>query len=285
MKMCIGCGLDCSDKPRVKDRQGRYLCQSCLDQRQAARAAKEVEEPAFPEFASPTGFDPDGDFHGPADDPGAPPFPIRDQTAVGTRTCGSCGADVAETRMICRCGRPLDSLLSERDKKKKKKRDANRRTTIGFDREAAERETMRAHRRDHHIAIAGFIAGSIIFVTLLAVLTHGEVPEEMLVMGYLIFLGVGLALASATYFAACVVWIGFELPLGLTILKLAAIQAIAGNMLLLPGLRGIIVFAGVYAFLCKGYLDLDTADGWILGLAVAFELAIAAFVIFTMLSG
>lgn len=37
-KTCIGCGVDCSDRPRVKDRYGRYLCRACYDDRKAERA-------------------------------------------------------------------------------------------------------------------------------------------------------------------------------------------------------------------------------------------------------
>lgn len=34
-KICINCRLDCSTRPRVKDRAGRYVCRDCLKQMKA----------------------------------------------------------------------------------------------------------------------------------------------------------------------------------------------------------------------------------------------------------
>lgn len=39
-KLCSGCGLDVSDKPRTKDAQGRYFCEAC--------GAKAAAQPTFP---------------------------------------------------------------------------------------------------------------------------------------------------------------------------------------------------------------------------------------------
>lgn len=39
-KVCVICGADVADKPRVKDAQGKYACQACVQKRQAGTAAK-----------------------------------------------------------------------------------------------------------------------------------------------------------------------------------------------------------------------------------------------------
>lgn len=40
-KSCTVCGVDCSNKPRTKDTQGRYVCKECLQRAQAAHRAKQ----------------------------------------------------------------------------------------------------------------------------------------------------------------------------------------------------------------------------------------------------
>ena len=54
MKTCIRCHEDCSNRPRVRDPEGRYICRSCLDaavadkHRQPARSAAGAEAPSTP---------------------------------------------------------------------------------------------------------------------------------------------------------------------------------------------------------------------------------------------
>lgn len=51
MKICVVCGQDCSDRPRVKDAQGRYACKTC---QAAADAAARAPKPQIPQNAGPT---------------------------------------------------------------------------------------------------------------------------------------------------------------------------------------------------------------------------------------
>lgn len=39
-KVCVICKQDCSGRPHVKDRQGRYACRACVEKQQARVAAK-----------------------------------------------------------------------------------------------------------------------------------------------------------------------------------------------------------------------------------------------------
>ena len=39
-KICIRCGLDCSNRPRTKDLQGRYTCRDCYDAMQDRKSTR-----------------------------------------------------------------------------------------------------------------------------------------------------------------------------------------------------------------------------------------------------
>jgi len=45
-KSCSVCGMDVSNKPRVKDAQGRYLCKECFDKAKAAVERRNATPPA-----------------------------------------------------------------------------------------------------------------------------------------------------------------------------------------------------------------------------------------------
>lgn len=115
-KTCRLCGEDCSNRPRVKDAQGRYFCKSCDDLRMAGQAASlsaaavtDPEPPAAEPAPGDEPFELDDDAFELADpDPGASPLPIDmvdhaarttscpvcvRAMAPGTRICVSCGYD------------------------------------------------------------------------------------------------------------------------------------------------------------------------------------------------
>jgi len=48
-KLCVICGEDCSTRPRIKDKQGRYACRACYERR--ANEADAMEETAVDEEA------------------------------------------------------------------------------------------------------------------------------------------------------------------------------------------------------------------------------------------
>lgn len=96
-KVCSRCGEDCSNKQRVKDAQGRYICADCVAK---ARQAKPASAPR------PTG-------------PVPPPIPkaaaSEDQSVLNTlinesvemhkHGCPNCHAPMKPTQMLCiKCG-------------------------------------------------------------------------------------------------------------------------------------------------------------------------------------
>lgn len=99
-KVCTGCGLDVTDKPRQKDPQGRYFCQACAAKAQAAAKSPGTSKPqaAAPGKGAPIEVD----------DPAmAALFEASGKKKVGGGVvpCPSCGVGIAESAAICTsCG-------------------------------------------------------------------------------------------------------------------------------------------------------------------------------------
>lgn len=104
-KICIVCGADCADRPRLKDSQGRYACQSCVEAKRRPRRAAKAKAPkpvaaVAPSAGDGAGFSMDqflGDVR-PAD---ANPCP---KCGMGRPTdavvCMQCGFDSASGRAM-----------------------------------------------------------------------------------------------------------------------------------------------------------------------------------------
>lgn len=43
-KVCVICKQDCSGRPHVKDKQGRYACRACVEKKQAKTAAAKAPQ-------------------------------------------------------------------------------------------------------------------------------------------------------------------------------------------------------------------------------------------------
>lgn len=98
-KVCTVCGVDCSNRPRVKDQQGRYMCQDCFDR---VKATKQVQKaPATPaskpaEPAAPAGAAVNLNDNSFLLDLGQKP------AASGkARACPECGRAITEGTVIC----------------------------------------------------------------------------------------------------------------------------------------------------------------------------------------
>lgn len=51
-KVCVVCKQDCSKRPRIKDPQGRYTCQTCADKIEAKRQAEAAKVPVAAQAAA-----------------------------------------------------------------------------------------------------------------------------------------------------------------------------------------------------------------------------------------
>ncbi|GJQ30723.1 MAG: hypothetical protein HBSAPP03_26070 [Phycisphaerae bacterium] len=94
-KVCSVCGIDVSNRPRVKDAAGRYMCQDCLQKAKAARGAQTAPKPKPPATttASPTGED-DNSF--------LLSLGGKDSVASkGVQLCPECGRAMDHGAVVC----------------------------------------------------------------------------------------------------------------------------------------------------------------------------------------
>ena len=108
-KLCTGCGLDVSNKPRTKDAQGRYFCEAC-DAKAAAPAAKPVPQsapaPALPTkpkpaAVAPTLVDPIMEKVLSQALPNMPAGKDTPGVRSASSTCNACSAAMAPGAAIC----------------------------------------------------------------------------------------------------------------------------------------------------------------------------------------
>ncbi len=138
-KICVVCGVDVADKPRVKDATGRYMCKACAEKQTAAKPATAVKPGSKPGAAGapakPAGAKP-------ASDKG--PVPLADgydpvmaalvatSAQATSQACPNCKGWVKEGQLLCTsCGFNLQEgkqvrtrVQKERAVKEKKARSA-----------------------------------------------------------------------------------------------------------------------------------------------------------------
>lgn len=99
-KTCTVCGIDVSGKPRVKDAQGRYMCQDCFNKARAARGAQTAPKvaAAATKPSTPAPDDSDNSFlldmgkKGSVSEKGVVPCPECGRALEeGTVVCVGCG--------------------------------------------------------------------------------------------------------------------------------------------------------------------------------------------------
>jgi len=107
-KVCVVCGTDVSRKPRVKDTEGRYMCEGMCEQAARERAKAAAAKAAAPRLTSAAK---------PASSrPGASPPPanddydmmsdlLSDSPAVSATACPGCGNVLSGGALVCmNCG-------------------------------------------------------------------------------------------------------------------------------------------------------------------------------------
>lgn len=99
-KLCSICGLDCSNKQRTKDAQGKYICAECIAHAKQARAAQQAPKPA-PAAAPKTVSAAEADNAFLLDIPG----PGAKKSNASTKPCPSCFKPMEENTLVCmNCG-------------------------------------------------------------------------------------------------------------------------------------------------------------------------------------
>lgn len=103
-KICTVCGQDCSNKPRTKDAQGRYVCKECMQRAQSAQLAK--QDAAKPKAAGAAGAAAGAAAAG---DQGDNAFLLdiveAPKVREGQKPCPACGKGINEGAVLCTsCG-------------------------------------------------------------------------------------------------------------------------------------------------------------------------------------
>jgi hypothetical protein len=310
-KICVRCGQDCSERKRVKDAAGRYVCQECLDKALAAKAAaqrsaaKQAEAPAIepaaaaapPAPPAPTVPDPADDGTIPLELEESPAPQVARSPAGESRPCPLCGTAMRGEDVICtECGysRETGKRLEGAGKavRSKKPRTAkcqkcgyslaglsstvcpecghkNRVENRWWIDPARERRDARWEYFKPLLMLA--IGGGL---TLLILALAGDAEEAL---SYSIAFAIKLPVGLAVFLMCCYLWIGFDAPIRLTILRLAGIFAVVDLVALVVGypLSGVpvlgtygvlLIAGGVYVGLLMDMLELDLQDACIVGL-------------------
>lgn len=301
-KTCVRCGTDCNGKPRVKDQQGRYTCQPCVDKLHAQRAASKPSQgggaphgAAVAEPSEPEGFD----VFDIAPDPAAPKVapcpncgkPVNEQAAV----CVGCGY----SKQLGRVLKPSDTPRTE-DLPRGKRIECKK---CGYDlrglktakcpecgtintnpsRRDRDRENSAAAAREAYLKPLIYFVVGFLGVCLIQLTQFGPGAVVLYGIGYAIQVPIGVAV----FWVCCLVWIGFDAPIHLTALRLAGIYALvdlAGSILgfipIMGGAIGWIVSLFIYVGLLMDMLEMDLQDTVIVALLTSLvKTVIAIFVI------
>ncbi len=272
-KLCVRCGVDCSNRPRVKDAQGRYVCRVCLDAK-AAPAPIPVADDALP--------------IGLVEEPAAAP--------AGPQICPSCGSSIPHGGAICvQCGfdvRKGAKLGTDRGQPQeqspippkngkcgkcgysikglKEPRCPECGTVIGrmSDRERRRRDNAQTVKWSYLkplIQIAAGVGGGALLC-----LVKGE-PVDAL--RYAVTYAVLLPFTEIVFVACCFLWLGFDSTLHLILLRIAGVQALVclvatvADFLPFGYLVGGVIKLIAYIGILSESMELDFQDAVLVGIA------------------
>ncbi len=316
-KTCTRCGTDCNGKPRSKDLQGRYTCQPCVDKLQVQQAtpkpspnpapkpttrpAPSGPAPAVAGDAEPDGFDV-FDLAPSANEPKVAPCPncgrpVNENAAV----CVSCGYSKAHGRILTESDVPksADPPRGVRQQCKKcgydlrglkvpKCPECGTVNTRPTRRERDKETSVEVARETYRKPLAYLVIG-LIGMFLIRALEQGGGASH--VVGYAIGYAIQVPIGLAVYWVCCLIWIGFDAPVHLTILRLAGIYALVdligtviGFVPILGGVIGWTIALFFYVGLLMDLLEMDLQDTIIVGLLTYLVKAIVqTFIVLKLL--
>ncbi|MCW5775946.1 MAG: hypothetical protein KIS87_05875 [Phycisphaeraceae bacterium] len=297
-KICAVCGEDCSDRPRVKDKAGRYYCKPC--------EAKAAARSGFAASAAPAGTTSttmlvvDG-----AEDV----IPIEEAHVAPEKACPVCMLRISADAVVCvHCGYDerkgiQSSTLVEG------KRAGDGRVTLpcakcGYDltglhapqcpecgtivgtthRERIDSTVSRDVVRREYTKPLVMLAVGLIGVVVFHVL-NGE-PGAILL--YFASYAIALPIGLAVLWFCCLGWIGFGAPFHLDALRLAGIYAMLDLYGAVTGFLPIaliwfIVGIVLYVWMLAEMMDMDTSDAIIVAMLTYMARLGITFVVFLWL--
>ncbi|MCE2967425.1 MAG: hypothetical protein ACK5WB_04645 [Phycisphaerales bacterium] len=292
-KICIRCGEDCSDRPRLKDASGRYMCKAC-----AAREARVPAAPIDPSDLGPIMLDDAGAIPLAGDAPSECPK-CKAKMSEGAVLCVACGhgaerfipATPAEPERLSRpsrmrfavpakcprCSYDLKGVKSERCPEC-----GELITPAAMRRLYSERARREVYVKSYVIPAALLFVGLAVWVPVYA-MEHGAGDVVAEIIGRIVAVALGLL----AYFICGILWLGFDAPWHLTALRLLGIQnfgmgLVAGlDLMGVPGLLSLVAWVLVTYVLLMSLMDMESQDA-IGFLAVVMIIYMALF--FVLLS-
>ncbi len=298
-KICAVCGEDCSDRPRVKDKAGRYYCKPC-EAKAAARSGFAAVAASAGTTAT-TMLAADG-----VDDI----IPIEDAHVAVEKACPVCMLRISADAVVCvHCGyderKGIQSSTLVEGKRAGDGRVRLPCAKCGYDltglhaprcpecgtivgtthRERIDSTVSRdVARQEYTKPIVMFAVGT------LATLGYFVLTGRPLaIVPYLIGTAMALPVGMIVLWLCCLGWIGFNAPFHLNALRLMGIYAVVGFVLVatswLPyrfiwlGVSGMI-----YAWLLAEMMDMDRSDGAIVALLTFVAMLVPGFVVLTYFS-
>lgn len=304
-KICVICGRDCAGRPRSKDAHGRYVCGDC------AKAARQrtTTPPANPLRSAPAAV------ATLPDDPDI--IPLADEDGLGpaaegsdqTRTCPNCRILLARNAVICtacgldtrtghllagpqekgrtciQCGYSLRGLKSDRCPECGALNSTRGRKAHGEAK--AARDTVREAYTKPLIMFAGGLGVSIAA----AMIGAGSANEGLLAAAaYLLKYAIYVPTGVAVFLACCLFWMGFDAPIHLIALRLAAVYAVTDAVgvfvAFIPlGIIQLGIMVIVYVGLLQDLLELDLSDAILVGVITFAVRAIMFMFLLAWVSG
>jgi hypothetical protein len=276
-KVCIRCKRDCAGRPRTRDERGRYTCQECFDA-VVAKAPLKIAPPPPPE-------PPEVDIGYLLAEEQAAAAPVAQDTA----TCMQCGVLMAPGAVLCtRCGHDTRTgavVKAAPGKKRGPKRcekcgydvtglkkpkcpECGTVFKLGRDLNQERKETSQQTVKWAYLKPLIMMGIGLALVMGLAVGQYGEGAAVLYLMKY----AVGVPIGGAVFWVCCLMWIGFDAPFHLTLIRLAGIYAVVDAVALATGflpvlIVGRVITLAVYIALLADLMDMDYTDAIFVGLA------------------
>lgn len=259
-KTCVKCGVDCSDRRRVKDNAGHYMCGTCFD---AAKAQPAVATVVTNHISDP--------------DDGPIGLAAVDGDIGSARSCPRCGVLVSESARLCtQCG---TNLVTGQPPAAPGTRVPRACTSCGYDLRGLPMEcdcpecgthntapkpqrgtrTPKSELANYYIRPAK--AGAFGLIALAVIRLSAQQPMLLAIDSIVLVVLVPLGLLA--YFLFSIIWAGgFDQAWGLAAVNLFAAMAISSAVSagasyvplpILPGMFSLVA----YLLLLQKYLDLD----------------------------
>lgn len=330
-KICVDCNTECGRRPRTRDAQGRYHCQACVERLAGEKARRKPELDAAAGDDQAIGGGEDLDLGQGGDDAKMfDPIPLDIEPlpegamggaggvggiladASGIRPCPICTKPLAQSDAVCiNCGYNAltGAKVATEHKVKAPKSSGQKCSKCGYalaglrsarcpecgtinvaqdKREKYREDSKSLARWEYRKPILMFLSGAS-GVCAFQVATADD--PGYAVLAYLISYVIEVPIGFAVFWLCGLVWIGFDAPIHLTVLRLAGIYAVVDLAFVLCAFIpfpfvGWLIPALLYVGFLSEMLDMDFIDAVVVGfLTFMTKLGIGIVVVMYLMGG